>query len=185
MPILPKEDNLHPPDLLATAYSKPDDAQWLVLHTKPRQEKTVARAALTRDIPFYLPLVRKQNRIRGKLVDSYTPLFSGYFFVLVNEEQRLQILKTNAIVHTLGVEDEEQLVSELRNLQMLISADAPVTIERKLEPGRWVRVKSGPMENTEGVVISRKGKTRLVVAVTLLQQGVSVEIDDFQVEPVY
>ena len=185
MPILPKEDNLLPPELLTHDFPKPDDARWLVIHTKPRQEKSLARVATAQQVPFYLPLVHKQSRVRGKLVDSYSPLFPGYLFALVNEGQRIQLLKTNIVVHILEADDEERLVCELRNLESLIASDAPVTIERKLEPGRWVRVKSGPMENTEGVVVSRRGKTRLVVAVTLLQQGVSVEIDDFQIEPVY
>ena len=185
MPILPKEENIYPPDLLACDFERPDDARWLALHTKPRQEKALARAARSQQIPYYLPLVRKQNRIRGKIVESYSPLFAGYLFTLVNEDRRVQLLKTNSVVQLIEVTDEQQLTNELRHLEALISADAPVTIERKLEAGRWVRVKSGPMEGTEGVVVSRRGKDRLLVAVTLLQQGVSVEMEDFQVEPIY
>ena len=33
-------------------------------------------------------------------------------------------------------------------------------------------------------MLVRRGKTRLIVAVTLLQQGVSVEVDDFSLEPI-
>ena len=185
MPILPKEENLYPLDVLQRSSADLEEGRWLALHTRPRQEKSVARAARSRDVPFYLPLVRKQNRIRGKIVDSYTPLFTGYLFARVNDEQRVQLLKTNSIAQVVEVTDQRQLVDELRSLEALISSDAPVTIERKLEAGRCVRVKSGPMEGTEGVVVTRRGKDRLVVAVTLLQQGVSVEIEDFQVEPIY
>ena len=185
MPILPKEQNVFPADLLEPDFTPNKDARWLALHTKPRQEKTVARAAIAREVPFYLPLVKKQSRIRGKIVDSHSPLFAGYLFALANDDERLQLLKTTGVVQDVPVSDQQQFVNELRNLEALISADAPVTIERKLEPGRWVRVKSGPMEGTEGTVVSRRGKSRLVVAVTLLQQGVSVEIEDFQVEPIY
>ena len=39
------------------------------------------------------------------------------------------------------------------------------------------------MAGLEGTVIHRRGKTRLLVAVKMLQQGVSLEIDDFQLEP--
>jgi hypothetical protein len=35
----------------------------------------------------------------------------------------------------------------------------------------------------EGTVLVRRGKTRLIVHVTFLQQGASVEIDDFNLEP--
>jgi len=40
------------------------------------------------------------------------------------------------------------------------------------------------MQGLEGVVIERKGKERLLVAVTMLQQGVSVNLDDCIVEPI-
>ena len=185
MPILPREENLFPDDLLESSFAQAEDAAWLVLHTKPRQEKSLARVAFAQEIPFYLPLVKKQNQIRGKVVDSWSPLFAGYLFACITDDQRVQLLKTNSIVQMVPVTDEGEMRQQLRSLQALIHADAPLTIERKLEAGRLVRVKSGPIAGTEGIVISRKGKSRLVVAVTLLQQGVSVEIDDFQVEPIY
>ena len=93
--------------------------------------------------------------------------------------------ETNRASRMVNVADETELLGELRNLRRLIASDAPLTIERKLEAGRAVRVKSGPLEGTEGVVVSRRGKDCLLVAVTLLQQGVSVEIDDFRLEPIY
>jgi len=40
------------------------------------------------------------------------------------------------------------------------------------------------LEGLEGVVVRRQKTSRLVVAVSYLNQGVSVEIDDFMVEPI-
>jgi transcription antitermination factor NusG len=57
-------------------------------------------------------------------------------------------------------------------------------VESRLGPGRRVRVRNGPFAGLEGTVASRRGKTRLVLHVDFLQQGASVEIEDFQVEPV-
>ena len=148
MPILPREENLFPDDLLEPSFAKGEDAAWLVLHCKPRQEKSLARAAFAHEIPFYLPLVRKQNRIRGKVVNSWSPLFAGYLFACVSDDQRVQLLKTNSVVQMVPVTDEGELSQQLRSLQTLIQADAPLTIERKLEAGRPVRVKSGPMAGT-------------------------------------
>jgi len=44
-------------------------------------------------------------------------------------------------------------------------------------------VKAGPFAGLEGTVVVRRGETRLLVAVNFLQQGASVEIDDFVLEP--
>ncbi len=185
MPILPSEPNIFPADLLHREPAPDGDGRWHAVYTKPRQEKSLARDLLAREIPFYLPLVTKQSRSKGRTLKSLTPLFSGYVFLFADEEQRVQALKTNRISRTVDVDDGQLLRTELQSLQRLIITDAPVTIERKLEAGRAVCIKSGPMAGTEGVVISRRGKDLLLVAVTLLQQGVSVEIDDFQVEPIY
>jgi hypothetical protein len=34
----------------------------------------------------------------------------------------------------------------------------------------------------EGTIVSRRGEDRLLIAVNFLQQGVSIQISDFQVE---
>ena len=47
-----------------------------------------------------------------------------------------------------------------------------------------MRVTTGSFAGDEGTVITRRGRNRLLVAVTLLQQGVSLEIDDFMLEPI-
>ena len=39
------------------------------------------------------------------------------------------------------------------------------------------------MAGLEGVVVKRRGKDWLLVAVQFLQQGASVMLEDFQVEP--
>ena len=63
-------------------------------------------------------------------------------------------------------------------------ADAPLTIESRLEIGRRVRVKSGSLMGLEGEIISRRGENRLLIGVQFLQQGASILIRDFQVEPI-
>ena len=100
-----------------------------------------------------------------------------------DEQQRHQALSTNCISRTLEVPDSDRLVHDLRQIRRLIELDAPLTIEARIEPGRRVRVRSGSMAGLEGTVIKRRGKDWLVVAVEFLQQGASVLLEDFQVEP--
>ena len=96
----------------------------------------------------------------------------------------MRSLTTNRISTVLPVQDQRQLFLDLRQLRQLIDTDAPLTIERRLSPGQRVRIKSGAMAGVEGTVTMRRGKRRLLVAVQFLQHGVSVEIDDYMVEPV-
>jgi transcriptional antiterminator RfaH len=183
MPILEPETNLFPENLLDGFTKDAADRCWWVLYTKARQEKAVARQLLVREIPFYLPLVAKRHLIRGRRVQSLVPVFSGYVFLFGDEWERVGSLKTNRISRILNVDNQDELYRDLRHVSRLIDSDAPLTVERRLQPGRPVRVKTGAMIGAEGVVISRRGQNRLLVAVTFLQQGVSMEIDDFLLEP--
>jgi transcription antitermination factor NusG len=184
MPILTLEPTLYPEDLLEVAAIESSDRCWWAVHTKARQEKALARQLLQQQIPFYLPLIPKEHLIRGYKVCSHIPLFSGYVFVYADFEERYVSLTTNRVSRTLAVADARQLCRELRQIQHLITSNAPLTVERRLTPGRLVRIRSGSLEGLEGVVISRRAQARLLVTVSMLQQGVSVEIDDFLLEPI-
>jgi transcription antitermination factor NusG len=184
MPILGAEVSLNPPNLLSELSVESNDRRWWAFYTKARQEKAFARALVGQEIPFYLPLVAKDNIIRGKKVRSRIPLFGGYIFLFASEEERVLSLTTNRVSTILPVENAEQLRKDLLNISTLIDSDAPLTVEKRIVTGDRVRIKNGSMEGLEGVVINRKGKERLMVAVTMLQQGVSVELEDFLVEPI-
>jgi transcription antitermination factor NusG len=173
------------PSESATVLDQSVDEQrcWQVLYTKARQEKAVARELLRAEVPFYLPLIPKTAVRRGRRSTSYLPLFTGYVFLWGNEQERIRALKTNRLSRILPVERPEELVNDLRQIEQLIAAEAPLTIEERLQPGDPVRVTDGPFAGLEGTVLVRRGRRRLLVAVNFLQQGASVEIDDFMLEP--
>ena len=184
MPILDKEPHIFPEDLLENAHFEGSNGRrWWVLHTRPRQEKAIARDLLGRGVPFYLPLISRESLIRGKRVRSFVPVFNSYLFLHADENERAGCLKTNRVVNSLEVTDARELVADLRQVQRLIDVDAPLSLERRIGQRQWVRVKQGPLAGIEGVVQRRKKKTHLIVLVRLLNQGVSVELDDFMVEP--
>jgi transcriptional antiterminator RfaH len=183
--VFPEHLLVEPPYLSDSALSGEDisERRWWTVYTKSRQEKALARHLIGHDIPFYLPLIPKDNIIRGRRVRSHIPLFAGYVFLFGNELERVTTLTTNRISRILPVVDQTQLIRDLANVHTLIEQDAPLAVERRLESGAMVRIKTGPLKGLEGVVVKRHGKTRLLVAVTYLQQGVSVEIDDCALEP--
>jgi len=183
MPILKEEPSLYPETLLDEAPLDVADRRWFALYTKARQEKSLARELLKHRIPFYLPLVKKTNVSRGRKRISRMPLFGGYVFLFGADEERVRCLATNRISRVLVVEQPEQLVFDLRQFRRLIAANAPLTIEARLAPGRRVRVRQGAFAGLEGTVLKRRGETRLLVAINFLQKGASVEIDDFLLEP--
>ncbi len=183
MPILGEEPNIYPDDLLDQPPGDVPGRRWWAAHTKPRQEKALARELTKYGVPFYLPLVRKTTVARGRRRISLAPLFASYVFLFAAEEERLRSLTTNRVARTIHVEDGSQLLFDLRQLRQLIAANAPLTVESRLGPGRRVRVRQGAFAGLEGLVLKRRGETRLLVSINFLQQGASVEIDDFLLEP--
>lgn len=162
----------------------PAERHWWVAQTKPRQEKSLARDLLARDIPYFLPQVPKTAIVRGRKRTSFIPLFSGYLFLFGNEGERYTSMTTNRISSFLPVPDPTKFRHELRQIWQLIETEAPLTVESRLQTGDRVRVKKGTLAGVEGTVVDRRGRCRLLVAVHLLQQGVSMEIDDYMLEPI-
>jgi transcriptional antiterminator RfaH len=183
MPILPPDTTLHPPELLANGIPVGEERCWWAVYTKARQEKSLARDLLRQSIPFFLPTIVKRSVVRGRRVQSQLPLFGGYLFLFAKEEERVQCLTTNRVSQLIPVHDQQQLQCDLRQVHRLIVSDAPLSVESRLSPGRRVRIQSGALMGLEGVVVARRGGDRLVVAVNFLQQGVSVALQDFLVEP--
>ncbi|MGA2796681.1 MAG: transcription termination/antitermination NusG family protein [Thermoguttaceae bacterium] len=182
MPILKEEPYLFPETLLEDCVQETSDRNWWVIYTKARQEKSLARELFAFRIPFYLPLVKKTAIVRGRKRISFVPLFSGYIFIFSTEAERIKSMTTNRISRILTVNDPQQLVYDLEQLRRLIASNAPLSVEQKLAPGNRVRVKQGALMGLEGTVLMRRGVTRLLVRVNFLQQGASVEVDDYLLE---
>jgi transcriptional antiterminator RfaH len=184
MPILPPEPDLYPEQLLeATETLDIPDAQWWALYTMSRREKELMRRLRGMKVPFYGPLAPRRTRTaNGRKRVSYNPLFPGYVFLFGDAEHRRLALTTNCISRVLPIPDGDDLVRDLRQVRQLILADAPLTPESRLTPGMRVRVRGGALGGLEGVVMKRRGKGRLLVAVEFLQQGASVALEDCEVE---
>jgi transcriptional antiterminator RfaH len=185
MPILTRETDLYPPDLLERDDLEQDtEDRWWAIYTRSRREKDLMRQLHKLGLAFYGPTVKRTHRSpSGRLRTTYLPLFTNYVFLRGDAEARYRAFETNCVSSCIPVVDGGELTRELRSLRHLIETEAPVTLEERLERGALVRVKSGPLRGLQGSVITRRGSRRLVVAVSFLQQGASVEIDDFLVEP--
>lgn len=183
MPILASQPDVFPADLLDHWEPTSPDEKWWALYVLARREKRLMAQLHEAQVGYYGPLIpRKFRSPNGRKRTSYVPLFSGYVFLWGTEEDRFRALKTNCVSRSVHVVDGEELVRDLRQVQQMIRSKKPLTPEARLKPGMRVRVRSGSLENLEGVVIRRRGKDRLLVAVEFLQQGASVSIEDVQLE---
>src|SRR5271165_2425697 len=120
MPILAAEPAVYPDELLLADFIDDGARRWWVLHTKSRQEKSLARHLHDRNIPFFLPLISKRLKVRGKIVHSYLPLFGGYLFLLGDADDQLCAMNTRRVVRALEVRDQQRLWADLKQIHRLI-----------------------------------------------------------------
>jgi transcription antitermination factor NusG len=194
MPILPRQRDIFPEWLLdatdaAEGAGRGGDAagvqgsRWVAFYTLSRREKDLMRKLEAAAVPFYAPLVKRRLRSPGGRARlSYMPLFPGYVFAKVDDDQRRTALATNTVARWLPVGDAAELVADLRRIKQLIDTDRPLTPEARIEAGQEVRVRGGALGGIEGTVVKRRGGQRLLVAVRFLNQGVSIELEDVDLE---
>jgi transcription antitermination factor NusG len=183
MPILPKQRDIFPADLVDRPAAPGDPGDWLVFYTLSRREKDLMRKLEAAGIAFYSPMIpRRLRSAGGRTRQSFVPLFPGYVFSRVDDEQRRVALATNTIARWIPVGEPRMLVDDLRAIKLLVDTERPLSPEARLEPGQPVRVRSGPLAGLEGTVIQRRGTERLLVAVRFLNQGASIELEDVDLE---
>src|SRR5262249_14411581 len=183
MPILPAEPALFPDDVLDVPVGQTTGVEWRVLHTKPRQEKGLARDLLAREVPFFLPTVRRAHRSGGRFRVAEVPLFDGYVFLRADRDQYLDALDTGRVVRALVVKDQAGLVTDLRGLRALIGLGRTVERERELRTGQLVEITAGPLAGMCGTVVRAAAGAKFVVAVDFIREGASVTCEGMTLRP--
>ena len=155
---------------------------WWVAHTKSRNEKALAQDLIRKDINYFLPMNWKVHRWRGRTMRSLLPLFSGYLFFCGEENQRIELLRTNRVANLIEVKDQERLLEELLQIERALRAGAPLIRHKYIKKGQRCRVTIGPLADLEGIIVRTKTVTRLVLQIDILGQATSVEIDTDMIE---
>jgi len=159
---------------------------WYAIYTRPRHEKQVYEDLKNRNIEAFLPIykVRRRWSDRYKIIEE--PLFKNYLFVNVEYERRYHdTLRPYGAVAFVTFDGKPAQIPEpeIEAIRRLVTSELPYNPHPYLKIGRRVRVRSGPLEDCEGILIRKKGLTRLVLSIHLLQQSVSAKVDADSVEP--
>ena len=173
----------NPPIIWPQAESIRDfSGQWWVVHTRSRNEKALAHDLISKNISYFLPMSWKVSRRSRRTVRSLLPLFGGYLFFCGQEEQRVELLRTNRVANLIEVIDQETLLDELVQVDQALRAGAPLTPYKYIKKGQRCRVIAGPLIGMEGIVVRSKNAIRLVLQIDMLGQAASVEIDIDMIE---
>lgn len=151
--------------------------QWWVVHTRSRNEKALAHDLISKNISYFLPMSWKISRRSRRKVRSLLPLFGGYLFFCGQENQRVELLKTNRVANLIEVNNQQKILDELIQINQALRAGVPLTPHNYIKTGQRCRIIAGPLIGLEGIVVRSKNAIRLVLQIDMLGQAASVEID--------
>ena len=112
------------------------------------------------------------------------PLFPGYLFVRIAAADRLRVLQVPGVVRLVGFNGQLAALpdEEIEVLKKGLSSGVHAEPHRFLTTGRRVRVKRGPFEGMQGILLRRKGRQRLVLSIELIMRSVAIDVDIVDVE---
>ena len=175
---------MYPRNLFEAEVAHSPDRIWWVLHTRPRQEKSLARHLHTAQIPFYLPLTPRRLQVRNRTMTSQIPLFTSYLFLLAHPQERVAALASSRVVNSIRVTDQARLLRDLSQVHRLIAMGAPIALEDRMVPGAMVEIQCGPLAGLRGKIVQETSRKRFVVEVDFIQRGASVLLDGYSLVPV-
>ncbi|MGA8622097.1 MAG: UpxY family transcription antiterminator [Candidatus Sulfotelmatobacter sp.] len=160
-------------------------AHWYAIYASPRHEKRVHEHLSYRNLECFLPLYRSVHRWKNgckRLVEL--PLFPGYLFVKIGQEQRVRVLEIPGVLSFVGCKALPAQLSdfEIETLRsgLHLKKFAPY---RDLVVGEKVRIKAGPLAGLAGVLVRTTNGLRVVLTLNMINQSVAVELDATDVEP--
>ena len=164
----------------------PAQTDWYALYTRHQHEKSVAGLLCSKGFEVFLPLCRQLRIWSDRRKRIELPLFPCYLFVRANLDRKIDILATCGVHGFVGFRNTPSPIppSEMEDLRRVVKL-AEIEPHPFLRYGDWVRVKSGPFEGIEGVLVRRKGQARLVLSVEILQKSAAMEIDSALTERIF
>jgi transcription antitermination factor NusG len=161
--------------------------RWLVVRTKPRQEKIAASHLEQRSVHTYCPMYLEppwhKRAPRGPV-----PLFTSYVFAWCRPKQHLNAVRYCPGVYRPVTFDGKlatvspELIDELRLREGERGFILHEEVETGIQVGRQVRLMAGPLQGLEGVFKGYlRGGERAQVLLSLLRSENLVEVDSASV----
>jgi transcriptional antiterminator NusG len=162
---------------------------WYAVYAQVRHEGRVYSRLLAKSFQCLFPQMERWSRRRDRRKKIQVPIFPGYLFVrsALDNQEHVRILQTPGVVSLVRNKDGPLPVPEnqIESLKTLLGSQEVLTSYPYLRTGMYVRVVNGPLCGCEGILVrKRTGKSRLVVAIDIIQQAVCVELNEEDVEPI-
>lgn len=129
--------------------------QWLVLYTKPRNEKKVAERLANKGFEIYCPLIKTLRQWSDRKKKVEIPMFTSYVFINVDEKQRQEALHDPGAMNYVYWLGKPAVVrnSEIEAFRNIVEKGEEVVVEgARMEKGEFIEIQEGPFKGMTGVV---------------------------------
>ena len=156
---------------------------WFVAHTKPRCEKRLVSQCERERVEVTRPCYKSSHHYRGKVAVFSKPLFPGYVFLRLAEEQPRIVLQTDYVANLLTVTDQELFARQLNEILVALETDLEVRLAPSIGEDMRVQIKSGLLRGMEGWVEQRRGPKTVLLRLDFIGQAAVVKVDAWELEP--
>ncbi len=158
---------------------QPDLPSWYALWTRSRHEQVVRDQLVRKGVEAFLPTIPRWSRWKDRKKKIDWPLFPGYCFARFDSHERLPILKCTGVVTIVSFNGEIAPIpeQEIEGIRRLVESDLQYDPCPLIREGMMVEVVHGPLTSVVGRLVRKGAHARLVLAVDLIGQAVSVEVD--------
>src|SRR5437879_5401754 len=162
------------------------ETHWFVAYTVANHEKRVARQLADRAILHYLPLYQSVRQWKDRKMRLDLPLFPGYVFVQIALRDRLKVIQIPSLVQLVGFGGQPTALaeSEVAAIRTCLEHKRRIEPHPVISTGQRVRIVRGALTGVEGILVRKKGISRLVLCVSLIMRAVAIEVDEIDVEPI-
>ena len=160
-------------------------ARWFAVWTRSRHEQVVREQLERKHITAFLPTITRWSRWKDRKKKVDWPLFPGYCFAQFDPDDVLPVLKCSGVVNIVSVEGRPAAIPEyeLDSIRLLVASDLQFDPCPLIHEGMMVEVIHGPLKGVVGRLLRKGAHARLILAVDLIGQAVSVEVDAADVKP--
>jgi transcription antitermination factor NusG len=162
------------------------DRRWYAVFTVPQNEKSVVKQLDLREVESFLPTYETvkvwKNRQKVRLI---LPLFPTYLFVRINRHERVKVLQSPGVLQIVGGKQDTISISDAE-VEFLRAGFRGKKVEpyTDLVIGEKMRIKGGPMQGVEGILVRKNNSLRFVLSISLINQHAAVEVSADYLEPV-
>ena len=176
---------MQPQSLTMSIRNTAQDTAWCVVYTRHQHERSVAEALTGKGFEVLLPVYESARRWHDRNKVLMLPLFPCYVFLRGGVTRRLAVLATPGVHMMLKRGDAVATVpdEEIDAIRKAVNKPGQVEPHPFLTCGERARIKQGPMQGIEGILVRKKNSCRLVLSVDMVAQSIAVEVDGADVEP--